>query len=487
MPHPQIAQRAFNAPLLVEPSKAQAFLAGLGPRILGGAHRLDGLNHDPAGIEAAARPARASILGDELGERVRRDGAQPFALRDGIAVIEVTGALIHRGAWIGKSSGQTSYEGIMAQIEAAAADEDVRGIALDIDSFGGEVAGVFGLADRIRALRAVKPVRAFVAEHAYSAAYALAAQADRIVIPRTGGAGSIGVVVMHADFSGMLDSEGVRVRLIHSGAHKVDGNPFAPLPEEVAGRIQAEIDGVRTLFAETVGAGRGARLSAAAALATEAATFTGQAAIEAGLADALADARDRLQALRILIGLGVCANVRCQVFDPALCINQLVSQQAQRLACGSGQVFMFTSNNQTLDIVDALWDDDSELTEMRTHGIHDLGLLAHQKFPRVAPEAHLRCDVRHQPRLCVLALHGNKPHGRARYRFADRLRIGLVGLAALDVALHVAGLHEPDIMPELEQLARPVVRAGAGFQADEARRLALEEFQHLAAAQLTAQ
>jgi len=31
--HAQIAARAFNAPLLVEPSKAMAFLAGLGPRI----------------------------------------------------------------------------------------------------------------------------------------------------------------------------------------------------------------------------------------------------------------------------------------------------------------------------------------------------------------------------------------------------------------------------------------------------------------------
>ena len=32
--HAQIAQRAFNTPLLVEPSKAMAFLSGLGPRII---------------------------------------------------------------------------------------------------------------------------------------------------------------------------------------------------------------------------------------------------------------------------------------------------------------------------------------------------------------------------------------------------------------------------------------------------------------------
>ena len=35
MHHAQIAQRAFNTPLMVEPSKALSFLSGLGPRITG--------------------------------------------------------------------------------------------------------------------------------------------------------------------------------------------------------------------------------------------------------------------------------------------------------------------------------------------------------------------------------------------------------------------------------------------------------------------
>ena len=41
--HAQIAQWAFNAPLLVEPSKAMAFLSGLGPRIAGRQLRMVGL------------------------------------------------------------------------------------------------------------------------------------------------------------------------------------------------------------------------------------------------------------------------------------------------------------------------------------------------------------------------------------------------------------------------------------------------------------
>ncbi len=237
MLHARIAARAFNTPLLVEPSKAMAFLSGLGPRILGRQVELAGSDMiDEPGTSAL--PARASILAGSLPEILRQHGDAPYPVVDGIAVIEISGVLIHRGGWIGQSSGQTSYEGIAAQIDAAGNDPSVRGLALEIDSFGGEVAGVFDLADRIRAIRGSKPVWAFIAEHAFSAGYALASQADRILLPRTGAVGSIGVVVMHADMSGQLDQDGVRVTLIHSGQHKVDGNPYEPLPEEVRGDIQ---------------------------------------------------------------------------------------------------------------------------------------------------------------------------------------------------------------------------------------------------------
>lgn len=299
--HAQIAQRAFNTPLLVEPTKAMAFLAGLGPRITGRHLRLTGLEVAPEDLTRAALPARAGILTNGLADRVQRDGQSPYALVDGVAVIEISGVLVHRGAWIGQSSGQTSFEGIAAQLAAAAADPLVRGIALEIDSFGGEVAGVFDLADAIRAARSAVPVWAFVAEHAFSAGYALASQADRIILPRTGAVGSIGVVVMHADLSGQLSDAGVTVTLVHSGAHKVDGNPYEPLPDPVRARIQGEIDGLRSLFAETVGAGRGRRLSAEAALATEAECYRGAEAVAAGLADEVSDPASAFASFTVLV------------------------------------------------------------------------------------------------------------------------------------------------------------------------------------------
>ena len=289
MHHAQIAQRAFNTPLMVDPAKALAFLSGLGPRITGQEITFQGAGGGRFGSSRSI----SSRSGVPLWQRSRpappTDGSQPFAMIDGIAVIEIAGTLVHRGAWIGQSSGLTSYEGIAAQLQAALADPAVQGIALDIDSFGGEVAGAFDLADRIRAARAQKPVHAFVTEHALSAGYVLASQADRIILPRTGAVGSIGVVALHTDMSGALDQKGIAVTLVHVGSHKIDANPYQPLPEAIHNQMQRELEVVRFLFAETVAAGRGDRLSQAASLATEAAVFRGADAISAGLADEIAD------------------------------------------------------------------------------------------------------------------------------------------------------------------------------------------------------
>ena len=122
MHHAQIAQRAFNTPLMVDPAKAMAFLSGLGPRITGQEITFEGLDVEATDQTAASLPARASLFGNDLAQRHQRNGSKPYALVDGIAVIEIAGTLVHRGAWIGQSSGLTSYEGIAAQLQAALAD-----------------------------------------------------------------------------------------------------------------------------------------------------------------------------------------------------------------------------------------------------------------------------------------------------------------------------------------------------------------------------
>lgn len=290
MPH--IASRLFGSLLMVEPGKLQAFLIGLGARIVDGGVGLDGVHAIDHVAFSRGRPSDVmGRVGDPLGRALETTGRGDRLLPriDNVGVIGVEGTLIHKGKFIGQDSGETSYEGLQAQIGRAARDPSIKGVVFEVDSFGGEVAGAFETARMIGELSQQKPTLAILTDFALSAGYLMASAARQIVMPETGAAGSIGVLTMHVDMSKKLEADGVKVTLISSGAHKVDGNPTEPLPDEVRTALQARVDRSRGLFAATVAGFRGQRLTKAAALATEAQVYHGEDAVAAGLVDGIID------------------------------------------------------------------------------------------------------------------------------------------------------------------------------------------------------
>lgn len=266
-----LADRVLGRPLLLHPTKAELIL-----HVLQGRLPIDGQALAPLGPEANR------FVGEPRGFVGR---TPTYSFIDGAGVVSITGSLVNRGAWIGASSGLTSYEGIAAQLERAAADPQVKTVVLDIDSPGGEATGMFSLAAKVRAVAAEKPVIAVVNDMAASAAYGIASQASEIVVSETSLVGSIGVVLTHLDRSGELAAKGVKPTLIYAGRHKVDGNPYGPLSDAIRADLQKEVANFYDLFTALVGQGRGSRLSEADARATEARTFIGQDAIDRGLAD----------------------------------------------------------------------------------------------------------------------------------------------------------------------------------------------------------
>lgn len=227
-------------------------------------------------------------------------GWKPYDVVDGVALIPVQGLLLPSLGWIG-SSWATGYAELGWQVDIALEDEEVRGIALWIDSGGGLVDGLHALGIKLRAARETKPVAAIVDEVACSAAYWIAVQAQSIAAPQLGGVGSIGVVAIHWDDSVFWREKlGMNPTLIFSGAHKVDGNPFEPLPDEVRKSFQATMDEFREVFAEEVAAGRSGAIDKAQVLATEARIYEGRSAmaeaLSLGLVDALATADEALAA-----------------------------------------------------------------------------------------------------------------------------------------------------------------------------------------------
>ena len=272
---PHIASRVLDTPLAIGQAKLEAILAVIGPRI---------------GIEA---PAPAVMNGDG-----RRRGAN-LVTPEGIAVIPVFGTLVKRAGAIEAASGLTSYGHLEDRIMDAATDPAVRAVLLDVDSPGGEAAGVFDLSDLVYEARSLKPVWAVADEEAFSGAYAIASAAERLIVPRTGGLGSIGVVAVHVDRSARDAMEGFRTTTVYAGAAKNDFNPHETLKDGARQTLQAEVDRVYALFVDTVARNRG--LTADAVRATEARLFFGEDAVRAGLADEVGTLRDALAALAVTL------------------------------------------------------------------------------------------------------------------------------------------------------------------------------------------
>lgn len=207
---------------------------------------------------------------------------RPYNVVQGTLYIPIKGMLVHDygyaiGDWL------TGYTYIAKAFERGMEDPEVQRIAMVVSSGGGEVAGNFDLVDKIFAMRGKKPIRAFVNEAAYSAAYSLASAADKISMTRTAGVGSIGVVTAHVDYSAAMEKWGMVITFIHAGEHKVDGNAYEKLPEDVKKRMQARIDSMYDVFVSTVARNRG--LDEKAVRDTEALTYGATEGISVGLAD----------------------------------------------------------------------------------------------------------------------------------------------------------------------------------------------------------
>ena len=278
-PYPHLADRLFNTPLLLHPQKLDAIIAGLGQRLLG----IEGLQIDAAAISPrAALPAE--MFTTRKGERTERG----YRVNEGVAVISAMGGLVHRTRLEADSSLLIGYNDLAADMEDALAQPEVHAIALVLDSPGGEVSGAFELADRIYAARGRKPIVAVADGMAASAAYLAASAADEVVLTTTSYVGSIGVVMRHVDYSRALANEGINVSHIFAGEHKVDGNPYQPLPTSVREHLQADIEGLYQMFVQAVARHRG--MEEQAVRDTRAAVYRGVAGVAARLADRIGTA-----------------------------------------------------------------------------------------------------------------------------------------------------------------------------------------------------
>jgi protease-4 len=210
-----------------------------------------------------------------------------------VALVDLSGTLGVRASsgLLGLQAGESAVARLREELERAARDEEVAALVLRIDSPGGTVTAseiLHGEVARWK-LETGRPVVAQLMGVAASGGYYVAMAADRVQAYPSTITGSIGVIMLGFNASGLMDKLGIGYQTFTSGSFKDAGSPFRPMT--VDERVQ--IDGViRDLFAgflAVVERGRPKLLRDEIERLADGRIYSARQALAAGLIDGIGD------------------------------------------------------------------------------------------------------------------------------------------------------------------------------------------------------
>ncbi len=222
-----------------------------------------------------------------------------------IAVVTVSGTLNNKPAESLVVSKPSIVKETVARLGKAASDRDVKALLLKVDSPGGSVTASDILHHEIVKFKKRRPdVKIVVAmmDVAASGGYYIAAAGHSIVAHPTTVTGSIGVIFVRPDLSGLLDMIGTRTLVTKSGPLKDMGSPFRPATDEEDKLFQEMIDEYYDRFVEVVAEGRGLPEDRVRAIA-DGRIYTGKQAKELGLVDRIGYLNDAVDEARTIADL----------------------------------------------------------------------------------------------------------------------------------------------------------------------------------------
>lgn len=218
----------------------------------------------------------------------------------GFAVINIKGALFNKECLLDEIIayyfGGTSYQDLMADIDAVANNPLIQAVAFFVHSPGGVVFGMNETANKIAALTAKKPTIGYAYGLAASAGYGLISGCGEIVADANAFVGSIGVVTQWVDYTGFYEKLGIAYEEVTSS-----NAPFKRLdirkPEHRA-ILMKEIDGIESNFIKFVGKSRNLSPEIIKTDFGQGAVLSGNAAKSAGMIDVVGSWEDCLKMLQ---------------------------------------------------------------------------------------------------------------------------------------------------------------------------------------------
>lgn len=263
----------------------------------------------PANAAAPQNPlALMSMLFQEKSPRIR----QPS-----IAVIwaqgEITSGESASHAPVGSQGGASPAAGLLSStnigsktiikaVEDARDNDMIQGVVVFVDSPGGSAVASELMWQAVRDLAQYKPVYVVVGSMAASGGYYIACAADKIYVSSSSIVGSIGVVGGKIVMGGLYDKLGVNVYRRSRGPMGDLFNSVEPFTKEQRRALEKAFESTYEQFLDRVNTGRGDRLNNVKAVA-EGKLFTGQQAVDNGMADELGGVEEAIHAMATELNL----------------------------------------------------------------------------------------------------------------------------------------------------------------------------------------
>ena len=208
-----------------------------------------------------------------------------------ILIVDIEGFISEKGSTSPLRDKPSTVVLVKEALQKAAGDRDIAGVILRINSPGGTVAASDIIHHEVTAYRSKTktPVYAVITGIGASGGYYVATAADEISVHPTAVTGSIGVLVMKFQITGLMEKIGVSEQTVKSGAMKDIMSPFRPGTPEEEKLIQGIIDGMYRRFVDVALARPGNRLSREELLiAADGRIYTADQALKTGLIDRVA-------------------------------------------------------------------------------------------------------------------------------------------------------------------------------------------------------
>ncbi|MBF0143124.1 MAG: signal peptide peptidase SppA [Magnetococcales bacterium] len=223
------------------------------------------------------------VLGEGVDGILGLDFDKPAGGAGGhTALVDLEGAIM--------AATPQSAENVIEGLKDAFKDDETRAVVIRINSPGGSAVQAGMIHDEMLRLRKKYPkipLYAVLGDLCASGGYYVAAAAQEIYADKATLVGSIGVIMRGFGLSDLIGRLGIENRTMTAGRNKDFLDPFAPMKEEERAHVQKLLDKIHAQFIKAVKDGRGDRLKTDRGDLFEGLIWTGEEAVDLGLADGL--------------------------------------------------------------------------------------------------------------------------------------------------------------------------------------------------------